>query len=204
MESATLEQALKHPNWSMGAKVTIDSATMMNKGLEIIEAFHLFPVDHNQLSCVVHPQSIVHCLVSFTDGATLAQLASPDMRTPIAYALGWPSRLATPTKRLDLTALSGMSFEPADEDRFPALGLARAALEKGGTAPCILNAANEVAVAAFLDRQIAFPEMARLVAWTLEKAESLGLMGTVSSLEDMLNIDQQARMLSASRLNHRS
>ncbi|MCH9766092.1 MAG: 1-deoxy-D-xylulose-5-phosphate reductoisomerase [Alphaproteobacteria bacterium] len=201
MAAATVDQALNHPNWSMGAKVTIDSATMMNKGLELIEAFHLFPVRHEQLSCVVHPQSIVHCLVSFTDGTTLAQMACPDMRTPIAYALGWPNRLKAPTKRLDLTDLSGLTFELADENRFPALAVARAALEKGGAAPCILNAANEVAVAAFLDRKIGFTDIADLVGWTLDRCEALGLTGRVCSLKDVLDVDREARMLSGSRLD---
>lgn len=201
MAAATVDQALNHPNWSMGAKITIDSATMMNKGLELIEAYHLFPVEPDQLSCVVHPQSIVHCLVSFRDGATLAHLANPDMRTPICYALGWPKRLQAPTERLDLAALSAMTFEPADELRFPALALARHALKTGGTAPAILNAANEVAVAAFLDRKIGFGEITDLVAWTLERSEALGLISPASSLKQVLEVDREARLLSASRLN---
>ncbi len=201
MAGATVEQALNHPNWSMGAKITIDSATMMNKGLELIEAYHLFPVEPDQLSCVVHPQSIVHCLVSFRDGATLAQMAMPDMRTPICYALGWPKRLEAPTERLDFAALSAMTFEAADEARFPALGLARQALEAGGSAPAILNAANEVAVTAFLDRKIGFGKIADLVAWTLERSQALGLISPVSSLKEVLDVDREARMLSAWRLN---
>ena len=200
MAEATVDQALNHPNWSMGAKVTIDSATMMNKGLELIEAYHLFPVEPDQLSCLIHPQSIVHCLVSFTDGATLAQLAWPDMRTPIAYALGWPKRLEAPTKRLNVSALSGLTFEAADEARFPALGLARQALQTGGTAPSVLNAANEIAVDAFLNRQLGFGEIPDLVAWTLERSQALGLIRAASSLKEVLDVDREARMLSASRL----
>lgn len=201
MATATVEQALHHPNWSMGAKITIDSATMMNKGLELIEAYHLFPVEADQLDCVIHPQSIVHCLVSFRDGATLAQMAKPDMRTPICYALGWPKRLEAPTERLDVAALSSMTFEAADEVRFPALGLARQALKIGGTAPAILNAANEVAVAAFLDRKIGFGEIADLVGWTLERSEAIGLISGASSLKQVLDVDREARLVSASRLN---
>ncbi len=201
MAAATVDQALNHPNWSMGAKITIDSATMMNKGLELIEAYHLFPVEPDQLNCVIHPQSIVHCLVSFRDGSTLAQMACPDMRTPICYALGWPKRLEAPTQRLDVTALSSMTFESADEARFPALALARQALVAGGTAPAILNAANEIAVAAFLNSQIRFAEIADLVGWTLEQADTLGLITAASSLKDVLGVDREARMLSVSRLN---
>lgn len=202
MQSATVEEALNHPNWSMGPKITIDSATMMNKGLELIEAFHLFQVTADQLDCVIHPQSIVHCLVAFQDGATLAQLAMPDMRTPIAYALGWPGRLAAPTERLNLTALSGLTFEAVDEHRFPALRLAREALKAGGAAPAVLNAANEVAVAAFLDKRLGFGQIADLVAATLEDAEQKGLMRAVTSLDEIYNVDREARALSASRLNH--
>lgn len=201
MAAATVDEALDHPNWSMGDKITIDSATMMNKGLELIEAYHLFPVEPHQLSCVVHPQSIVHCLVSFKDGATLAHMAMPDMRTPICYALGWPERLEAPTKRLDTAALSGMTFEAADDVRFPALAIARQALEAGGLAPAIMNAANEIAVAAFLERKIGFGEITDVVAWTMERAQHSGWLRAASSLKDVLDIDQQARMLSASRLN---
>lgn len=202
MAAATVKQALNHPNWSMGPKITIDSATMMNKGLELIEAYHLFPVAADQLDCVIHPQSIVHCLVSFTDGATLAQLAMPDMRTPIAYALGWPNRLTAPTERLDVAALSGLTFEAVDQERFPALPLARQALKTGKAAPAILNAANEVAVGAFLDGAIGFGQIAELVAWTLEQADKAGMVRTICSLKDVHDVDHEARLLSASRLNH--
>jgi len=192
---ATPDQALKHPNWTMGAKITIDSATMMNKGLELIEAFHLFPVTPQQLGVVVHPQSVVHCLVSFRDGSCLAQLSQPDMRTPIAVALAWPSRMVTPTARLDLAKLGSLSFEDPDETRFPALGIARAALERGGGAPAVLNAANEVAVAAFLDRRIGILDIARTVSDCLSRAESLGIMRPPATLDDVLAIDAAARGL---------
>lgn len=201
---ATIREALNHPNWSMGDKITIDSATMMNKGLELIEAYHLFPVQVDQLSCVVHPQSVVHCLVAFQDGSTLAQLAMPDMRTPIAYALGWPERIAAPTKRLDIAALSGLEFEEADEIRFPCLSLARTALEAGGAAPTVLNAANEVAVSAFLAGQIKFGEIAAIVAWALERADRNGLTGGATTLRDVCAIDREARMLSLSRIKNGS
>ncbi|AHB49223.1 1-deoxy-D-xylulose 5-phosphate reductoisomerase [Hyphomicrobium nitrativorans NL23] len=189
----TPEQALKHPNWSMGAKVTIDSATLMNKGLELIEAYHLFPVEAHQLEAIVHPQSVVHCLVMLEDGSVMAQLSQPDMRTPIALALSWPERLTTPVSRLDLLALKTLSFEAPDLDRFPALGIATDALRHGGAAPAVLNAANEVAVAAFIDRKIGFLDIAQTVASCLEKAESLGLLSSVETLEDVLAVDLEAR-----------
>ena len=163
LEQASPAQALKHPNWSMGDKITIDSATLMNKGLELIEAYHLFPVDHSAISAVIHPQSIVHCLVMYKDGSVLAQMAPPDMRTPIAVALAWPGRMSAPTERLDLVRLGTLTFEAPDETRFPALRLAREAMERGDTAPAFLNAANEEAVAAFLGRKIGFCDIARTV-----------------------------------------
>lgn len=195
LKAATPEQALKHPNWSMGAKITIDSATLMNKGLELIEAFHLFPVEVEQLTCVVHPQSIVHCLVAYRDGSVLAQMSSPDMRTPIALALSWPQRIDAPTERLDLARLGALTFEAPDETRFPALGLARQALEAGGGAPAVLNAANEEAVMAFLDKRIGFLDIAGVVAETLEAAQARGLTGPASALDNILAIDSQARAL---------
>lgn len=195
LDNATPEQALKHPNWSMGAKVTIDSATLMNKGLELIEAFHLFPVTVEKLDCVVHPQSIVHCLVSYTDGSVLAQLSPPDMRTPIAVALAWPQRMAAPTQKLDLAMLGSLTFEAADETRFPALAIAKAAMRRGETAPAVLNAANEVAVEAFLARRISFTSIPRLVEATLEEAEKSGLIAKASSLADILDTDAAARRL---------
>ncbi len=198
---ATPEEALRHPNWSMGAKVTIDSATLMNKGLELIEAYHLFPVNADQLGVVVHPQSIVHCLVSFTDGSVIAQLACPDMRTPIALSLSWPQRMTTPTKKLDLVALGSLTFEAPDEKRFPALGLAREALRRGATAPAVLNAANEVAVEAFLARRIPFPAIAHIVGQCLEVGESRGLIRPEGGLKGILNVDAEARQLAHSLLD---
>ncbi|OSQ37941.1 1-deoxy-D-xylulose-5-phosphate reductoisomerase [Thalassospira mesophila] len=163
MAGVTREQALAHPNWSMGAKISIDSATMMNKGLELIEACRLFPVEQNRIEILVHPQSVIHSMVEYADGSVLAQLGTPDMRTPIAYALGWPERLSLSLPRLDFTAIGQFSFESPDEVRFPALRLAREALRTGGTLPIVLNAANELAVAAFLDRRIGFLQITELV-----------------------------------------
>ncbi len=193
--TARCEDALKHPNWSMGRKITIDSATLMNKGLELIEAHHLFSVGLDRLGVVVHPQSIVHCLVSFTDGSTIAQLAMPDMRTPIALALSWPGRMRAPTRRLDLTAVGQLTFEKPDEVRFPALRLAREALQAGGTAPAVLNAANEVAVEAFLDRRIGFLDIAATVAKCLDAAGGAGFLVAARSLDDVLAVDAAARRL---------
>jgi 1-deoxy-D-xylulose-5-phosphate reductoisomerase len=192
---ATPEQAARHPNWSMGRKITVDSATLMNKCLELIEAYHLFPVEADQLAVVVHPQSIVHCLVEFTDGAVLAQMANPDMRTPIALSLAWPARMAAPTERLDLIRLGSLTFEAPDEARFPALGLARRTLQLGGTAGAILNAANEVAVEAFLERRISFPAIAELAGGVLEEAERLGQVHQPANLDDVLEADRESRAL---------
>jgi 1-deoxy-D-xylulose-5-phosphate reductoisomerase len=189
----TPEAALRHPNWSMGAKVTIDSATLMNKGLELIEAFHLFPVEAHQLDAIVHPQSIVHCLVLLEDGSVMAQLSHPDMRTPIALALSWPERLKTPVRRLDLVSLGGLQFEAPDHERFPAIKLALAALSRGGAAPAVLNAANEIAVEAFLARRIGFLDITRTVARCLEKAEARGLIDLIDTLEAVLAVDNEAR-----------
>jgi len=199
--AATPEQALRHPNWSMGAKITIDSATMMNKGLELIEAYHLFPVTAEQLGIVVHPQSVVHCLVSFIDGSVIAQLASPDMRTPIALALSWPFRMQAPTQRLDLISVGTLNFEAADEIRFPALRLAREVLAAGGCAPAALNAANEVAVEAFLGRRIGFADISRIVAECVETAHAQGLLRPAASLDDVLKVDAEARALARSLLD---
>ena len=200
LASATPEQALKHPNWSMGSKVTIDSATLMNKGLELIEAFHLFPVGVDALDCVVHPQSIVHCLVSYKDGSVLAQMAPPDMRTPIAVALAWPKRMSAPTEKLDLARLGSLTFEAPDMERFPALRVARAALLRGETAPAVLNAANEIAVAAFLERKLKFLDIAGLVEATLETAERQGSIRRALCLDDILAIDAEARRLAVEQL----
>jgi 1-deoxy-D-xylulose-5-phosphate reductoisomerase len=201
LADATREDALKHPNWSMGRKITVDSATLMNKGLELIEAFHLFPVRADQLDVVVHPQSIVHCLVSFADGSVLAQMAEPDMRTPIALALAWPGRMAAPTKRLDLAAIGQLTFEAPDEARFPCLALAREALRRGGMAPAVLNSANEVAVEAFLAGRIGYLDIARTVEHCLQAAERLDLSADEPTLEAVLAADAAGRALAASRLS---
>jgi 1-deoxy-D-xylulose-5-phosphate reductoisomerase len=192
---ATPEAALHHPTWSMGRKLTIDSATLMNKGLEIIEAHHLFQVDPDRIEAVVHPQSIVHCLVEYADGSHLAQLANPDMRTPIALSLAWPGRMAAPIERLDLVKLGCLNFEAPDEIRFPAMRTARAALTRGGTATAVLNAANEVAVAAFLDRRVGFLQIAQLVANTLDIADRKGLLTQTVDLHQVLEVDRQTRTI---------
>jgi len=192
MAEAGPEQALKHPNWSMGPKVTIDSATLMNKGLELLEAHHLFALPPEKLDILVHPQSIVHCLVYMSDGAVLAQLSCPDMRTPIAYSLAWPERMHVPNKRLDLAEMSALTFEAPDLQRFPALRLAKEALASGGSAGTVLNAANEVAVAAFLDRRLGFLAISGLVEATL--AASADLIGLIpQDADDVLAIDAEAR-----------
>ncbi|MBS0237635.1 MAG: 1-deoxy-D-xylulose-5-phosphate reductoisomerase [Proteobacteria bacterium] len=201
IQSATPEQALKHPNWSMGAKITIDSASLMNKGLELIEAFHLFPITVDALDCIVHPQSIVHCLVSYVDGSVLAQMAAPDMRTPIAVALAWPDRMVAPTEKLDLARLATLTFEPPDETRFPALRVAKAAMRRGDTAPAVLNAANEIAVKAFLERRIKFLDIAALVEETLDAAERQGAICPAETLDDILAVDKLARYLSEDKLS---
>lgn len=200
LSRAAPEEALRHPNWSMGRKITIDSATMMNKGLEIIEAFHLFPVTAEQLDIVVHPQSVVHCLVFYTDGSVLAQMGPPDMRAPISYALAWPDRMQTPVPRLDLVKLATLTFEAPDEIRFPALRVAREALTRGAAAPCVLNAANEEAVAAFLDKRIGFLDIAAKVAATIEAAEARGMIQPLGSLDDVLAADSESRKLAQSLL----
>jgi 1-deoxy-D-xylulose-5-phosphate reductoisomerase len=192
MRAARPEQALNHPNWSMGQKVTIDSATLMNKGLELLEAHHLFSLPASKLDVVIHPQSIVHCLVHLSDGSVLAQLSCPDMRTPIAYSLAWPERMAAPTKRLDLAELGTLTFEAPDMERFPALRLAREVLAAGGSAGTVLNAANEVAVEAFLARKIGFLAIAALVEATL--AANPGLTTSQrENVDDVLAIDAEAR-----------
>jgi 1-deoxy-D-xylulose-5-phosphate reductoisomerase len=191
IRAARPEQALAHPNWSMGRKITIDSASLMNKGLELIEAHHLFGVPAAKLDVVVHPQSIVHGLVSFADGAVVAGLACPDMRVPIAHCLAYPERLALGTKRLDLATLGRLDFSAPDEVRFPCLRLARAALAAGGDRPTVMNAANEIAVAAFLDRAISFGGIAELVEIVLER---LPQAGAPASVGDALAIDAEARM----------
>ncbi|MDP9085719.1 MAG: 1-deoxy-D-xylulose-5-phosphate reductoisomerase [Pseudomonadota bacterium] len=189
MRSMTPEEAVAHPNWSMGAKISVDSATMMNKGLELIEAHHLFCLPSDRIDILVHPQSVIHSMVEFIDGSVLAQLGSPDMRIPLAHALAWPERMATPAARLDLTAIAMLSFEAPDPSRFPALRLARAALEAGGSAPAILNAGNEIAVAAFLDRRIGFGDIAPLVERVLDRADPVA----PRSVAEAIDIDARAR-----------
>jgi 1-deoxy-D-xylulose-5-phosphate reductoisomerase len=189
MARATPEAALRHPVWSMGAKISIDSATMMNKGLEVIEAAGLFALAPAQIEVLVHPQSVVHGMVCFTDGSVMAQLGAPDMRVPIAHALAWPARMATPAPRLDLAAIGQLTFMAPDLRRFPALRLARDALHAGHGAPTILNAANEVAVAAFLARRIGFLDIAATVEQVLER---LGAPAA-DSLEAVLALDAEAR-----------
>jgi 1-deoxy-D-xylulose-5-phosphate reductoisomerase len=189
MAAVTPREAIAHPNWDMGAKISVDSATMMNKGLELIEAHHLFGLSEDRLDVLVHPESIVHSMVAFRDGSVLAQLGQPDMRIPIAYTLGWPERLAAPTPRLDLAAVGRLTFSPPDPVRFPALRLARQALADGGTLPTVLNAANEVAVAAFLAGQLGFLEIAAVVEATLEACG--GEPG--HDLEQIMSVDADAR-----------
>jgi 1-deoxy-D-xylulose-5-phosphate reductoisomerase len=195
IRAATLEQALRHPNWSMGQKITIDSATMMNKGLELIEAHHLFSVPSSELDVLVHPQSVVHGLVEFRDGSVVAQLGSPDMRTPIAHCLAWPARIDGLAARLDLARLATLTFEEPDLVRFPALALARAALAAGGAAPTVLNAANEVAVAEFLGRRLSFAGIPVLVEETLIAATRRGLTQEPATIEEALFVDHDARSL---------
>ncbi len=189
MARATPEAALRHPVWSMGAKISIDSATMMNKGLELIEAARLFAMDESEIGVLVHPQSVIHGLVYYRDGSVLAQMGAPDMRIPIAHALAWPGRLATASPRLDLAALGTLEFHAPDPVRFPALRLARDALRAGGGAPTILSAANEVAVEAFLDRRLGFTQIAALVESVLERLGD----HAADSLDAVLDLDASAR-----------
>lgn len=190
----TPEQAVAHPNWSMGAKISVDSATMANKGLEAIEAAYLFDMPADRIDVVVHPESIIHSLVEYVDGSTLAQLGPPDMKTPIACALAWPDRIAWPAPKLDLAALGRLTFEAPDETRFPALGLARQALRAGGSAPIVFNAANEVAALAFLDRRLGFLNIAAVVADTLSRVTASGVeSGSRNACDAALAVDAQAR-----------
>lgn len=197
MSRATPQQAVAHPNWDMGAKISVDSATMMNKGLELIEAYFLFPVREDQIDILVHPQSVVHSMVEYVDGSVLAQLGSPDMRTPISYALSWPTRMATPSPRLQLDKIADLTFEAPDIKRFPALQLAREALQAGGTAPAILNAANEVAVRYFLDENIGFLDICGIVADVLEEIPP----ATLGSMDAVYEIDAEARALAVKLAN---
>jgi 1-deoxy-D-xylulose-5-phosphate reductoisomerase len=189
MAGVTPREAVAHPNWRMGAKISVDSATMMNKGLELIEAHHLFGLEPDRIEILVHPESIVHSLVAFRDGSVLAQLGPPDMRIPIAYTLGWPKRISAPTPRLDLGRIARLTFEAPDDERFPALGLARQALAAGGTAPTVLNAANEVAVGAFLQDRIGFLDIVAVVESVLDACAG----EAAESLDDILAVDALAR-----------
>lgn len=198
LQAVTPEQAVAHPNWSMGAKISVDSATMANKGLELIEAAYLFAMPAERIDVVIHPESIIHSMVEMIDGSTLAQMGPPDMKTPIACALSWPGRLAWPAPRLDLTRLGGLTFEAPDDARFPALGLARRALEAGGDAPAVFNAANEVAARAFLDRRLGFLNIAAVVAETLERATTTGVdSGFDDACDAALAVDARARRIAS-------
>jgi len=194
MARATPAQAVAHPKWTMGKKISVDSATLMNKGLEVIEAHHLFRLGLDQIDVVIHPQSVIHSMVEYKDGSVLAQMGSPDMRTPIAFALGWPLRIDAPAERLDLVKLGTLSFEQPDPARFPALRLAREALKAGGSAPTVLNAANEVAVHRFLGGEIGFLDIADTVERTLERIAPQPM----TTLDDILAVDAEARRIAHS------
>ena len=200
IERATLAQALKHPNWSMGQKITIDSASMMNKGLEVIEASFLFTLTPDEIDVLVHPQSIIHGMVEFSDRSVVAQLGTPDMRTPIAHCLGWPDRITGPATKLDLAKIGQLTFESPDFERFPGLRLAYDALRAGGGATTVFNAANEVAVAAFIAGQIRFGAIARLVEATLQDWTRSGNLSPLSSADDAITVDQVARNRAATLL----
>jgi 1-deoxy-D-xylulose-5-phosphate reductoisomerase len=200
LDAVTPEQACAHPNWVMGRKISVDSATMMNKGLEVIEARWLFGIEPRAIEVVIHPQSIVHSLVEYVDGSLIAQLSNPDMRVPIAHALAYPERIASGARPLDLTAMKDLSFERPDERRFPCLRLAYAALERGGTAPAVLNAANEVAVEAFLARRLPFTGIARVIAETLDAVPA----AEASALEAVLAADAQARRAAVNYVGERA
>jgi 1-deoxy-D-xylulose-5-phosphate reductoisomerase len=189
MRAMTPAQAVAHPNWAMGAKISVDSATLMNKGLELIEAFHLFPLPAEAFDVVIHPQSVIHSLVEYIDGSYLAQLGAPDMRIPIAFTLAWPERMETPCERLDLVKIGSLDFEAPDLQRFPALALAQEALRAGGARPAILNAANEIAVEAFLLNEIGFLDIASIAAETLQCCDP----PPPQSVEEVLLVDRAAR-----------
>ncbi|HUZ13499.1 MAG TPA: 1-deoxy-D-xylulose-5-phosphate reductoisomerase [Caulobacteraceae bacterium] len=204
MAAATPQQAIAHPNWSMGPKISVDSAQMMNKGLEMIEASYLFAMPSERIDVLIHPQSVVHSMVEYADGSTLAQLGAPDMRTPIACAWSWPDRIAWPAPRLDLAAIGHLTFEAPDETRFPALAIARQALAAGGGAPAAMNAANEVGVAAFLDRRIGFLDIAAMVSETLERLDGEGELTADQAAEPLgraIAMDASARRAAAQVLS---
>jgi 1-deoxy-D-xylulose-5-phosphate reductoisomerase len=202
MAAATPEQAIAHPNWDMGAKISVDSATMMNKGLELIEAAYLFDVPESRIDVLIHPQSIIHSLVSYDDGSVLAQLGMPDMRTPISYALSWPRRMPLPgLERLDLAKIGRLDFLPPDPQRFPALGFARQAVFAGGGAPIVLNGANEVAVAAFLQRRIGFLTIAQVAGEVLDDfLNSQPAAAGLASFEHVYDLDRWARARTIEKL----
>jgi 1-deoxy-D-xylulose-5-phosphate reductoisomerase len=199
MAAATPAQAVAHPNWDMGRKISVDSATLMNKGLELIEAAYLFPVPAEKIEVLVHPQSVIHSMVAYVDGSVLAQLGAPDMRTPIAYTLSWPERMAAPAKRLDLAEIGQLSFENPDLERFPALSLARAALNRGNGSTAVLNAANEVAVACFLAERLGFLEIAAVVEETLEHVSA----PSITSFDDFEQLDAEARRIAQTLVKSR-
>ena len=200
MAGVSPEEAVAHPNWDMGAKISVDSATLMNKGLELIEAHHLFAMPEPRIEIIVHPQSVIHSMVAYVDGSVLAQLGTPDMRTPIAYTLAWPSRMDAPVPRLDFAEIAQLTFEAPDTGRFPALGLARSALRAGGSAATVLNAANEIAVHSFLTRQIGFLDIAGVVEDVLEGLPAADL----TALEQVHAIDGEARRLARERVSARA
>ncbi len=200
IKAATPEQALKHPNWSMGPKITVNSATMMNKGLELIEAQHLFALDPDELGVLVHPQSVVHGMVEYRDGSVVAQLGTPDMRTPIAHCLAWPHRIDGAAARLDLAQVRQLTFEDHDPVRFPAIVVARQAMQTGGAAPTVMNAADEVAVAEFIAGRIPFPGIVALVEATLEAAAGRGILADPATVEEALAVDHVARSLAREAL----
>lgn len=200
LKSVTPEQAVAHPTWNMGAKISVDSATLMNKGLEVIEAYYLFPVEEPQIEVVIHPQSIVHAFVSYKDGSVLAQMGTPDMSIPIANTLAWPGRIKTSAEKLNLAGMGTLSFEPPDHDRFPALGLARSTLRTGGAAPTILNAANEVAVAEFLGGRLGFHKIVGIVEETLSLMNDSAISGFPEDLDAVMSIDHAARRRAVKRI----
>ncbi|MCF6219854.1 MAG: 1-deoxy-D-xylulose-5-phosphate reductoisomerase [Robiginitomaculum sp.] len=201
LQSVTREQALNHPVWDMGAKISIDSATLMNKGLELIEASYLFVRPSAEIDIIVHPESIIHSMVEYVDGSVLAQMGSPDMRTPIAYALAWPERMETSVKQLDFAEVGKLEFYPPDAEKFPALRLARAALEAGGMAPTVLNAANEVAVDAFLQEKLDFSALTKCIESVMNHFKSEKSFATpLGTIKDVLDIDERARIIARDRV----
>lgn len=195
MAAATPAQAVAHPNWSMGAKISVDSATMMNKGLELIEAAHIFPVDHEQIEILVHPQSVIHSMVEYVDGSVLAQLGTPDMRTPIASTLAWPDRTPSPSAKLDFAEVAKLTFEAPDLERFPALRLARESARAGGAIPATLNAANEIAVAAFLSGAIKFLDIAAITEQVIDMVGRRNGPASLTTLDEAVDADKQARRM---------